>query len=180
MKTFCLIALMVVTAGTAARAQSNTNAAPQALRLTDVYADSAELNWAGRTGTFRGHVRVINPDLKLTCEWLVADVMGTGRINHIVAETNVVIDVKDSKGQAMQATSDKAVYVYEVQNGVTNETVTLTGNPLVSDAHGTQAGDPIVWDRVNNVFRFTNPHMVFTNAFNDVPAGTNNSTAPKQ
>jgi lipopolysaccharide transport protein LptA len=180
MKTFYLIALMVVTAGTAAHAQSNTNATPQPLRLTDVYSDSADLDWVARTGTFRGHVRVINPDLKLTCERLVADVLGTGRINHVVAETNVVIDVKDSKDQAMEATGDKAVYVYEVQNGATNDTVTLTGNPLVRDAHGTQAGDSIVWDRVNNIFHFTNPHMVFTNAFNDVPAGTNNLTAPKK
>ena len=29
----------------------------------------------------------------------------------------------------MHATGDKAVYDYSVQNGVTNETVTLTGNP---------------------------------------------------
>ncbi len=48
--------------------------------------------------------------------------------NHIVAETNVVIDATDDKGQKMHATGEKTVYVFAVQNGVTNETVTLTGN----------------------------------------------------
>ena len=68
--------------------------------------------------------------MKLTCALLVADLpQSGGRLNHIVAETNVVIDAKDDEGQPIHATSDKTVYDYNVQNGVTNETVTLTGNP---------------------------------------------------
>ena len=36
---------------------------------------------------------VDDPEMKLTCEWLVADLPQTGgRVDHIVAETNVVID----------------------------------------------------------------------------------------
>ena len=51
----------------------------------------------------------------------------------------------------MHATGDKAVYDYDVQDGVTNETVTLTGNPQVENAQGRMTGDPIIWDRANNI-----------------------------
>ena len=81
--------------------------------------------------------------MKLHCEWLVADLPQTGRISHIVAETNVVIDATDDKGQNMHATGDKAVYTYDVENGVTNEMVTLTGNAKVENAQGWLTGEPI-------------------------------------
>jgi lipopolysaccharide export system protein LptA len=178
MKTFCLIGLMAVTAGTAVRAQPDTNAASQLLRVTDIYSDSAYIDGNGHTITYHGNVRVIASDMKLTCALLTANLPPSGgRISHIVAETNVVIDVMDSKGQTTHATSDRAVYNYDVQNNVTNETVTLTafaGNPQpqVEDAQGTQTADVIVWDRANNGFRFTgNLHL--QPKVNDTPAGTN-------
>jgi lipopolysaccharide export system protein LptA len=98
---------------------------------------------------------------------------GGGHPNHIVAETNVVIDFTDTKGQTNHATSDKAVYIYNVQNGVTNETVTLTGNPQMENAQGTQAGDVIIWDRASNKIHFDNPHMVFRQNLNSASAETN-------
>ncbi len=175
MKTFCLIGLMAVTAGTAMRAQPDTNAAPQLLRVTDIHADSADIDGNGHTIIYHGNVRVIASDMKLTCALLTANLPPSGgRISHIVAETNVVIDAMDSKGQTLHATGDKAVYNYDAQNGVTNETVTLTGNPQprVEDAQGTQTADVIVWDRANNGFHFTG-NFHFEPKVNDAPAGTN-------
>jgi lipopolysaccharide transport protein LptA len=175
MKTLCLIVLMAVAAGTAARAQLNMNAALLSPRLMHIDADREDIDGNGHTVTFRGNVRVTEPDLKLTCALLTADLPPSGgRVSHIVAETNVVIDVTDSKGQTMHATGDKAVYIFNVQNGVTNETVTLTGNPQprVEDAQGTQTGDVIVWDRANNVFHVTG-NFHFEPKPNGAPAGTN-------
>jgi len=127
--------------------------------------------------------------MKLTCALLIADLpQSGGHVSHIVAETNVVIDAMDSKGQTMHATSDKAVYIYNVQDGVTNETVTLTGNPQpqVENAQGTMVADVIVWDRANNGYRFTgNYHMISHQSFgvapetNSPPATTNELAAPK-
>jgi lipopolysaccharide export system protein LptA len=189
MKTLCLIAMMVVGACTAARAQSNTNAAPQMLRLTDIYSDSADFDGNGHTVTNRANVRVIASDMKLTCALLITELPESGgRLSHIVAETNVVIDVTDSKGQSVHATGDKAVYNYKVENGVTNDTVTLTGNPQpqVENAQGTMAADVIVWDRANNSYRFIgNYHAVGRQTFGGVadtnlpPKTTNNLAAPK-
>ena len=192
MKTFCLIALMAVTAGMAARAQSNTNAAHQSLRVTDIYSASADFDGNGRTVTYHRNVRVSTPDMKLTCALLIADLPPSGgRLSHVVAETNVVIDATNSNGQTMHATGDKAVYNYNAQNGVTNETITLTaltGNPQprVEDAQGTQIADVIIWDRANNSYHFIGNYHMISRQNPDVvtntdlpPATTNNLTAPK-
>ena len=156
---------------------------PRAPTLID--SDSADFDLNGHQAIYRGHVRVDDPQMKLTCAQLIADLpQSGGRPTHIVAETNVVIDFTDDKGQTNHATSDKAVYLYNVQNGVTNETVTLTGNPQpqVENAQGTQAGDVIIWDRVNNNIHIRisgNYHMISSQNLNDVMTDTNSPTVIK-
>jgi lipopolysaccharide export system protein LptA len=192
MKTFCLIALMAVTAGTAARAQSNSIAALLSPRLMHIDSDRQDIDWNGRTVTWSGNVHASEPGLNLTCALLTADLpQSGGRLSHIVAETNVVIDTTDKKGQTTQGTGDKAVYIYNVQNGVTNETITLTalaGNPQpqVENAQGTVAADVIIWDRASNGYQFKgNYHMVSRKTFgvavdtNSPPTTMNKLTAPK-
>jgi len=170
---------MAVTAGTAARAQPETNAAPQLLRVTHIDSDSADFDMNAHTAVYRGNVRVSDPDMKLACEWLVVDLpQSGGHVNHILAETNLVIDATDAKGQTVHATGDKAVYIYSVQNGVTNETVTLTGNPQpqVEIAQGTNVADVIIWDRANNSYRCSGNYH-FSPKLTSVPAGTNATQA---
>ena len=161
--------------GLLVHAQTNTPAAPPAPRApTLIHADSADFDLNGRQAIYHRHVRVDDPQMKLTCEELVADLPQTGgRPDHIVAETNVVIDFTDTKGQTNHATGDQAVYVYSEQDGVTNETVTLTGNPQMENAQGTQAGDVIIMDLVNNKAHFDNPHMIFRQNLNGTSADTN-------
>lgn len=155
------------TTNTTAAVNANTNAVSQILALvttnpppakpqlrgpTRIESDSVDFDLAKREAVYRGHVRVDDPEMKLTGEWLVADLPQTGnRINHIVAETNVVIDAADDKGQRMHATAAKAVYVYDVTDGVTNETVTLTGNAKIETARGWLTGEPIIWNRATGI-----------------------------
>jgi lipopolysaccharide export system protein LptA len=191
MKTLCLIALMAVAAGTAARAQLNNSAPPELQHLTDIYAiGGADFDGIGRTVTYRDNVCVSNADIKLTCALLVADLpQSGGRLSHVVAETNVVIDAKDDEGHPIHATSDKTVYDYSVQNGVTNITVTLTGNPqpLVIARQGTSVvtnqADVIIWNRATKGFKFIgNIHSSYGPASagtNAPPAATNELTATK-
>jgi lipopolysaccharide transport protein LptA len=161
--------------GLMAYAQTNTPGAPPAPRAPKlIHADSADFDLSGHQGIWRGHVRVDDPQMKLTCEKLVADLPQTGgNPNHIVAETNVVIDFMDEKGQTNHATGDQAVYIYSEQDGVTNKTVTLTGNPQMENAQGTQAGDVIVLDIMNNKAHFENPRMIFRQNINGTSADTN-------
>ncbi|MGA3163351.1 MAG: LptA/OstA family protein [Verrucomicrobiota bacterium] len=190
MKFICLIALIALAGVWTSRAQTNTNAVDEILALvttntpvpkpqpprqpTRIESDSVDFDLTAHRAIYHGHVRVDDPEMKLNCEWLTADLpQEGGRINHIVADTNVVGDFTDEKGQTMHATGDKAVYVYEVQNGVTNETVTLTGNPELENAQGKSTGDVIVWDRARNHLDITNPKIVFHQNINGATAETN-------
>src|SRR5664280_604909 len=125
MKRFSLIAIAVL-CGWMVRAQTNaadqSSPASATINLpatppppppprapTRIDSDnSADFDLNGHQAIYRGHVRVDDPEMKLTCAWLVADVpQAGGHPNHIVAETNVVIDFTDTKGQTNHVTSDK-------------------------------------------------------------------------
>jgi lipopolysaccharide transport protein LptA len=189
-KNVYLIGLIALASVWTSRAQTNTNAVDEILALvttnapvpkpqpprqpTRIESDSVDFDLTAHRAIYHGHVRVDDPEMKLNCEWLTADLpQEGGRINHIVAETNVVADLTNEKGQTMHATGDKAVYVYEVQNGATNETVTLTGNPELQNAQDKFAGDVIVLDRARNHVDITNPKIVFHQNINGATADTN-------
>jgi lipopolysaccharide transport protein LptA len=204
-KKIYLIAMFVLANACILRAQTNapgTNAVAEILALvttnaptptpktnapTRIDSDRADFDLNGREAIYSGNVRVDDPRVKLACARLTVDLPQTGgRINHVVAETNVVIDAIDEKGATNHVTSDKAVYDYSVQGSVTNETITLTGNPQIQNAQGAQSGDVIIWDRANNHVRFINPHMISSENLdtvatnmNPAAAGTNNLAAPK-
>jgi lipopolysaccharide transport protein LptA len=192
---FCFIAIIAL-CGLSVRAQTNTSAlaentnavaeilalvktnsvpAPKPARPpTRIDSDSVDFDLTARQAIYRGHVRVDDPEMKLTSEWLVADLpQSGGRVNNIVAKTNVVIDATDEKGQAVHATGDKVVYHYQVQGSVTNETITLTGNPQLENAQDTLTGDVIVWDRANNHLSATNQKMVFRQNLDGAAVDTN-------
>ena len=173
MKIFFAIAIILLV-DFAVQAQTNSVAPTNSMpRVTHIDSDRADFDLNARTATYRGHVRVTDPQMKMTCEWLVADLPESGQINHIVAETNVVIDYTDSKNQLTHATGDKAVYNYNVKNGVTNETVTLTGNPQVKSPQFQMTGDAIIWDRIHNTFTVPNQRGTFQSL-----TGAENTNSP--
>jgi lipopolysaccharide transport protein LptA len=191
---YLLIGLITVAVAGLLRAQTNTNAVDEILALVTTNApaskpqpsrqlmriesDSLDVDLTARKAAHHGHVRVDDPEMKLTCEDLTADLpQDGGHINHIVAETNVVIDFTDEKGQTMHWTGDKMVYDYAVQNGATNETATMTGNPELETAQGKSTGDVIVWDRARNHLDITNPKIVYRQNINGATADTNSPPA---
>ncbi|MFZ0828811.1 MAG: LptA/OstA family protein [Verrucomicrobiia bacterium] len=179
MKRFCLI---VLAAGSSLLAQAQTNTTgtlPTARGPTLISSASADFDLAGHEATYHGRVRVDDPQMKLACEQLIADVpQAGGHVNHIVAETNVVIDFTDNKGQTNHATGDKAVYIYEEEGGVTNETITLTGNPQIDNVQFTLTGDVIVWDRQNNHLSASNQKMVSHQNLSGLMSETNSPPPP--
>ncbi len=123
--------------------------------------DGFESHYKLKTIIYRDNVRVYNPQMRLRCELLTVEApdIEDGKFNLVTAETNVVIDWVDEQG-TNHATSDKAVYVYVITNMAklpemqyqTNSTVVLTGHPYVKHGQETVAGDPIIWDRIKDVF----------------------------
>src|SRR5215469_13715759 len=80
--------------------------------------------------TYSDNVCVTDPEMKLSCQWAKAQFSANWeQPTNVVAQTNVVVDYIDPKGQKGRALGTNAVYLFQVQNGVTNETVTLTGDP---------------------------------------------------
>jgi lipopolysaccharide transport protein LptA len=139
-----------------------TNAVPER-PPTEIFSDSANFDWKGRIAVYIGHVRVVDPQMKLSCGILTAHVPESGKLDSIVAKDNVVIDAVDDKGKPVHATADKAVYSYAVANSVTNETMTLSGDPppQVEKEGGLLTGDTITWDFMNHSFSATHQHTVF-------------------
>lgn len=144
---------------------------------TQISSDAADFDLNTRQAVYRGHVQVEDPQVKMTCERLAVDLPAAGaRLNHVVAETNVVIDFRDEKGQTYHVTAARAVYAYNVEGSQTNETVTFTGSPRVETAQATIESEPMIWDRMKNKFKFVNPRMISTEGINHM-AGTNGPAA---
>jgi hypothetical protein len=151
---------------------------------------AADFNLNGRLATFRDNVRVSDPQMTMTCEWLESDLplQSNEHVTNIVAETNVVINFTDDKGQKTRATGQKAVYYFHVQDGVTNETITLTGDlpdhpPTAEQGGFTSWGDTIIWNRATGHITYTGKfgghYLTDTNtptATNSLAMGTNEMT----
>jgi lipopolysaccharide transport protein LptA len=173
-KIIYLIAWLALTGSSWLQAQTNLKTAPTVITSKQVVYGNGS-----REVIYTGNVQVDDPRMKLTCEQLTANLPLPGaHIDHLVALTNVVMDSVDEKGQTNHATSDMAVYNYNVKNGVTNETVTLTGNARVRSGQDWMTGEPIVWDRVNNTMRVENPKMIlYQNSTNSL---MNPNTSPSK
>lgn len=129
---------------------------------TEVFSDSVDFDLKTLVAVYRGNVRVDDPQMKLWCELLTATApVAGGRIESIIAETNVVLIATDEKGQTNRATGDKLVYTYKVADGVTNEMAVLTGNPKIEKPDLTIIGDVIEWDRAKNKLLVKNQRMIF-------------------
>jgi len=171
---------MLLAAGSCrlATAQSNSPVTlPKTPEQTILTSDSAVFDGNSRQMIYYGHVYVTDPKVKLTCAQLTVNLPpGGGQPTNIVAETNVVVDFTDAKGQTNHVTSDLAVYDYKVVGSVTNETVTFTGHtnypPRVEYPDYTITSEPLVWDRATGHFRFTSYKMILHQTLS---GGTNSS-----
>jgi lipopolysaccharide transport protein LptA len=174
-KIFYLIVLLLVIGGASMQAQTNVIAALQPVRSQTVITSTVVFfSNPARQIIYRGKVHVDDPQMKLTCEQLTADFPQTGgHINHLVALTNVVMDAIDEKGQATHATSDRTIYDYKVENGVTNEIITLTGHARAENAQCILYGEPITYDRVTGSLTATNQHMIFKQNLSAALSNTN-------
>jgi lipopolysaccharide transport protein LptA len=162
MKPYCLILFAAVLGATLGAQTNSTPATPRPQTPTQINSDSVDFDLQTHIAIYRGNVRVDDPQMKLWCALLTATAPEAGgRIEKIVAETNVVMLLPDEKGFTNRATGDKLVYTYKVVEGVTNEVAVLTGNPKLEKPDMTVLGDVITWDRANNQLHVTNQRMIF-------------------
>ena len=67
-------------------------------------------------------------------------------------------------GEVVDGVGDKAVYVYGVEAGATNDLLTLTGNPATLNmTNGAVRSKTILYDRAKNIVRTPGYSISFTN-----------------
>ncbi len=179
MKKIFLLLLSVC--GGVASAQTNAPAtnAPTRPVIMDITSKSLDFDQNLRQAVYHGPVLVTDPQVRLTCEQLTVTFPAKkGRhLEQVQAETNVVIDYTDEQGEKYHVTAVKGVYVYNVVNSVTNETVTFTGSPKVETTNGWLTGEPIYYNRVNGrkgSFHADNQQI----HYEPPPTGTNTDASP--
>ncbi|MGH7939979.1 MAG: hypothetical protein ACREE6_08300 [Limisphaerales bacterium] len=143
-----ILALVTTNHPPAATPTNPPDAKPRYVHIQSV--GPAVLDFENHWVTYSDNVCVSNSQMKLTCEWIKAEFTGNGgQATNIVAETNVVIDFLDPKGDKIRAIGTNALYLFQVQNGLTNETVTLTGDP------------PRIFEGPNYTNRMTSKKVVY-------------------
>jgi lipopolysaccharide export system protein LptA len=146
-------------------AQTNAPAPGPPAQLTEISSDSGHFDGNTRQMIYLGHVFVTDAKTKLHCGQLIVDLPPNGgHPTNIVAETNVVIDALDDRGQTNHITADKAVYSYSVVNAVTNETITFTGSdpmPKVENPQFIILGEPLVLNLVTKQYGGSNYKTIF-------------------
>lgn len=129
-----------------------------AIADTEIFCDKFDYNTKTKVAVYQGHVRVNDPQMQLTGELLTASLPEKGRKpNHIVAETNVVIDFIEKEGRT-HATGEKAVYDEKVTGAKTNAVMELSGHPKLERTDGWMSADVITMDRGEGVIRGMGHH----------------------
>jgi lipopolysaccharide export system protein LptA len=153
--------LILCLAGSCGLVCAQTNPPPQ----VEITSDSGHFDGKASQMIYLGHVFVTdNVKAKLFCNQLTVDLpMSGGHPTNIVADTDVVIDYLDAKGQTNHLTADRAVYAYsvvtnEMKMAVTNETVTFTGGtpmPRMENSQVIILSEPLVYNAIEKQFIFT-------------------------
>jgi lipopolysaccharide export system protein LptA len=154
-----LLLSLAAGAGSVVWAQTNSVAPQPSQQEIGLHSDHFLFDGSARQLVYSDHVRATNAQGKLTCERLTIYLPPEGSVStrptNAVAETNVVIDFVD-KGDTNHLTCDKAIYDYNVVNGLTNETFTFTGHATNTSSKAWITGEPLVWDNVRGRFSGAN------------------------
>ena len=114
-----------------------------------------------RSLVYRDHVRVVDPRINLTCEFLQAKfpTNGSHRVSSIIAETNVVVLIA-TNDITYTITAARAVYSFQPDATTTNEMLEVTGLPAPvirwapNDEPSVKTNEftakKIIWDLANN------------------------------
>ena len=138
------------------KATGKTNAPPAG--DTEIFCDTFDYNTKTKVAVYQGNVRVDDPQMKLTSKILTANLPEKGeKPDHIVAETNVVIDfIQNDK--PTHATGQKAIYDSKIVGGKTNEIMELRGNPRLERTDGWMMADVILMDQGEGVIQGIGNH----------------------
>jgi lipopolysaccharide transport protein LptA len=100
---------------------------------------------------FRGDVRLEHPRMSWKCgEVTMQGTSGEAKEQRMVARQSVAFDWLSPDDEKVHGTCDQAVYNYNITAAGTNDTIELTGNPVIETTNGTLRNAVIILDRANN------------------------------
>ena len=143
----------------------NTNVAIDTNQFIKIFSHQANLNTVSNLAIYSDNVRVVDPQMDLTCEVMTLRRSTNGSLESVVAETNVVIVGKQDNSRA---TGEKAVYIVNPDT----ETMKLLGNAHWQDDQREAKADSFIFDRKDNTIRAE------PNAWLKLPRAAINQTGP--
>jgi len=131
--------------------------------LAQIFCEEYVLRPEG--ANFQGGVYATHPRMNWACGSLAVELSrAAGRKQTLVAEQDVKFQLSGENGEVVEGVGDKAVYVYGVEAGATNDLLTLTGNPATLNmTNGTVRSKTILYDRAKNIVRTPGYSISFTN-----------------
>jgi lipopolysaccharide export system protein LptA len=126
-----LIAFLLLAIGTVRMHATESGPVPTASGVTETHITSQSVSFDLKTrqAVYRGDVRVDDPRIALTCDFLTATISESGgRVDNLIAESNVVAVIV-TNNTTFTVTAAKAIYTYRLSSTATNQTLELTGTP---------------------------------------------------
>lgn len=127
---------------------------------------------------FEGGVRIAHPRLNWVCQTMDVESPNTaGKMVTMIAEKSVEFTLTGGTNEQqipnVQGTCDRAIYNYSITpSGITNDTMTLTGNPILQTTNGVFTNKVIVLDCASSKLMARGPYRIWgtnsaipTNAF---------------
>jgi lipopolysaccharide export system protein LptA len=152
---------------------------PAAPEFADIFSESYTVTT--NTAYFEGGVRIIHPRLNWVCETMNVESSNPNSNVTMVAEQRVEFDLQSGtntdKGQDIHGTCDRAVYNYAITPSGTNDTMTLTGNPILETTNSVITNNIIVVDCANNKLMAPGRYRIYGTA-NASPIPTNSFRLP--
>jgi len=137
------------------------------------------------TAHFQDGVHIVHPRLNWVCQTMdVNSPDPTKKDVTMVAEQAVEFTLKlDAEGentQIVHGTCDRAVYNYAVTPKGTNDTMTLTGNPILQSTNATITNKIIVIDCANNKLVAPGPYRIYGTNAAVIPTNAFQVSSPKK
>jgi lipopolysaccharide export system protein LptA len=139
--------------GTRTKSSSTLNTRPSTNEFADIYSETYTVTT--NTARFEGGVRIIHPRLNWVCQTMNVDSPNPNSKDvTMTAEQAVEFNLKagtdDDQLKDVHGTCNHAVYNYAVTPSGTNDTMTLTGNPILETTNGIIKNKILILDCANN------------------------------
>jgi lipopolysaccharide export system protein LptA len=151
---------------------ASPNTGPSTNEFADIYSETYTVTT--NTAQFRGGVRIIHPRLNWVCQTMNVDSPNPNSKDvTMTAEQGVEFNLEtgsaDNQLQDVHGTCNHAVYNYAITPSGTNDTMTLTGNPILETTNATIKNKVIILDCANNKLMAPGKFRIY---------GTNATTTP--